>query len=401
MRAALLDRGLEEAEADALLVVSSSSRDPDIAAFTGPVHLGECFVLSVRGRAPVLGFLVDMERGEAASSGLELAAVSETVLRLRREGLDEAEIWVEVLSRALGEAGLAGRTVALGGSQPAGRVHSVLSALEDRGYHFASGHDLLRRLRKPKSPRELESVRAAASGVRLAFRRVAEILAGAAIRAGELWFEERPLTAGFLRREISHTLSAAGLEQPDGNIVSCGAAAAVPHTRGGDPERLIPGKSIIVDLYPKGDLYADCTRTFCVGPPEEALEAAHRHCREAVELARAGAAPGGSASDLHQQVCRHFEARGHATGNSEPGTREGYVHGLGHGVGYELHELPSFRSEAGAEGLLEPGDVFTLEPGLYSPEKGYGVRLEDLYVMHEGGVENLTPLPYDLDPRSW
>ena len=55
----------------------------------------------------------------------------------------------------------------------------------------------------------------------------------------------------------------------------------------------------------------------------------------------------------------------------------------------------------GAVGLLETGDVVTLEPGLYYPDAGWAVRLEDLLALREGGVDNLTPLPYDLDPRAW
>ena len=85
----------------------------------------------------------------------------------------------------------------------------------------------------------------------------------------------------------------------------------------------------------------------------------------------------------------------------EPATTTGYVHGLGHGVGFELHEYPSFRREAGEEGVLEVGDLLTLEPGLYDPEAGWGVRLEDLVYLGPDGPESLTPLPYDLDPRAW
>ena len=86
---------------------------------------------------------------------------------------------------------------------------------------------------------------------------------------------------------------------------------------------------------------------------------------------------------------------------SHPGTTRGYVHGLGHGVGFELHEYPSFRRHAGPEGVLAAGDVITLEPGLYEPEQGFGVRLEDLVALVADGSENLTPLPYELDPRAW
>src|SRR6185436_665577 len=63
---------------------------------------------------------------------------------------------------------------------------------------------------------------------------------------------------------------------------------------------------------------------------------------------------------------------------SHPGTLVGYVHNLGHGVGFDLHEFPTFKKASGAEGVLREGDVFTLEPGLYSVEERYGVRLEDL-----------------------
>ena len=80
----------------------------------------------------------------------------------------------------------------------------------------------------------------------------------------------------------------------------------------------------------------------------------------------------------------------------------GYVHNLGHGVGLDLHEQPTFKKVSGAEGVLRAGDVFTLEPGLYHPEQGFGIRLEDLVRFGpEGELENLTPLPYELDPRAY
>jgi Xaa-Pro aminopeptidase len=106
--------------------------------------------------------------------------------------------------------------------------------------------------------------------------------------------------------------------------------------------------------------------------------------------------------DLQEAVCRHFQDLGHPTPVSHPGTEVGYVHNLGHGVGHELHEYPSFRKEAGVEGVLAVGDVIAVEPGLYDPEAGWGVRLEDLLVLGpEGIAEDLTPLPYALDPRAW
>jgi Xaa-Pro aminopeptidase len=105
--------------------------------------------------------------------------------------------------------------------------------------------------------------------------------------------------------------------------------------------------------------------------------------------------------DLQVAACARFHDAGHATPIHDEGSRQGYVHGLGHGVGYELHELPSFARGAGEEGTLAEGDVFTLEPGLYEPDAGWGVRVENLLLMGARRAETLTPLPYDLDPRAW
>jgi Xaa-Pro aminopeptidase len=70
-------------------------------------------------------------------------------------------------------------------------------------------------------------------------------------------------------------------------------------------------------------------------------------------------------------------------------------------VGFDLHEFPTFKKASGGEGVLREGDVFTLEPGLYDPAEGWGVRLEDLVYLSPEGLETLTPLPYAMDPRAW
>jgi Xaa-Pro aminopeptidase len=161
-------------------------------------------------------------------------------------------------------------------------------------------------------------------------------------------------------------------------------------------------ESLIVDLFPRRRLFADCTRTFCVGRPPPALATAHGAVFAALSLARKRARPGVHGFAIQEEVCRHFESLGYATLVGSPGTTTGYVHGLGHGVGFEVHELPHFRAAGqDGDGTIERGDVFTLEPGLYDPEAGWAVRLEDLCRLGARGLENLTPLSYDLDPRAW
>ncbi len=421
-RFARLAAGLAERGCDALLVVARSAADPDLAAFVGDAHLGEAFLLAPRDPAhgPArLGYLTPMERDEAAATGLlPLDPKSLGVDRWGTSQPDPAELLAAVVAKGLELCGIApgapfdaasGR-LALAGHGQAGVLWAACSRLAALGWTLVPGNDLVLHFRKDKSAGELAAIRAAAEGANAAFRAVARLLAAAVELpapngVGELWLEGEPLRIARLRAEIARTLADRGLEQPRGNIVAAGGEAAVPHSAGAQERVLRPGEALIVDLYPHGRLFADCTRTFCIGEPPEALARAHAQIAEALALAHRLARPGARGWDLQEEVCALLGGYGHPTPISHPGTTVGYVHGLGHGVGFDLHEYPSFRKDTGAEGLLAVGDVITLEPGLYQPEtegeSGWGVRLEDLVALTPVGPELLTPLPYDLDPRAW
>ncbi len=352
---------------------------------------------------PRLGFLTAMEREEAAASGcLPLDPDDLGVRELQEGGASPAELWSGLLAGALDRCGVRPGPVGLAGRLPAGLLSEILERLGEAGWTFRSAQEALLLARKKKDAAALDAARAAARGAASAFRRVAKILAAAGLDGGRATRAGEALTAGDLRRAVAETLAAHGLEQPEGNIVATGAAAGVPHTQGDSSVVLVPGEAIVVDLFPKGHLFADCTRTFCLGPPPAALVAAHRAVVETLLAAREEARPGVAGWDLHEAACRRLAAAGYRTPITHPGTRSGYVHGLGHGVGFELHELPSFRRDAGEAGRLAAGDLFTLEPGVYEPEAGFGVRLEDLCALgSDGRLEVLTPLPYALDPQTW
>jgi len=403
----------------ALLVLAESARDPDVAHFAGALHVGRCLLVLPRRGAPRLGYFTPMERDEAAASGLRLLTPHDLGLpRAQREGWSEARTLAAAASAALTASGAEPGRVALAGHGPAGTYHQAARQLAGAGWSPVDGNDLARRLRKRKAARQLAGIRRAAAGTVTAFRRVAELLAAAEARprgattantgatGPDLRLAGEALTVGRLRAEIAAVLAAHGLEQPAGNIVAPGRDAAVPHSAGRDERVLRAGESLVVDLYPAAPPFADCTRTFCVGRAPEALVAAHAAVREALDGAHRSARPGVRGADLQRAACDSLEARGYPTLLSDPETDRGYVHNLGHGVGYELHEYPSFRKQAGAEGVLEAGDVLTLEPGLYDPAAGWGVRLEDLVWLRgeragETAAEILTPLPYELDPRAW
>jgi len=397
-----LDRQLEELGAEALLIFASSSRDADLARWVGPVHLGLSLLVAPRGGEPRLGFFTPMEREEAASTGL--AVLDPAALELPRwteEGLEPPVLLGTVANRALSLAGIAPGRVALAGHGPVGVIQGACALLAKAGWTLVPGNSLSLLLRKRKTPQELAALRSAAEGTGRAMREVAALLARAEPRAEGLVLEGEPLTIARLRAAAGRTLAAHGLEQPEGNIIAPAEEGAVPHSTGTPDRVLRPGESLVVDLFPKGRLFADLSRTFCIGQPPESLARAHAAVLDALERSHRAAAPGIRGNEIHDDVCRRLEAAGYATTLSQPQTTTGYVHGLGHGVGYQLHEYPTFKKRTGAEGVLGEGDVFTLEPGLYDPQAGWGVRLEDLVHLGPDGPENLTPLPYDLDPRAW
>ncbi len=437
-----LAAGLAEMGCQALLVVARSASDPDLAPFLGvPGHLGAALLVVPRGGRPRLAYLTPMERDEAAAAGLALITPEEMeVLRADSEAPAPAAHLAWVIGRALAASGVPPGRVALAGLAPAGELHAACTALAGRGWEWVAGNELVRRVRKRKTAPELAAIRRAAAAAMDVLRAVARCLADARpaaageaglLAAGEarlpaaagearsaaageeaaagagLWLDGRPLTVGRLRAAASRLMADLGVEQPHGNILAPGDEAGVPHSAGSDGRVLRSGEPLIVDLFPRcagrgqPPLYADCTRTLCAGEPPAAVVRAHGALLAALDAARSLAVPGARGWDLQEAVCLQLEQAGYPTPLHHPGTTTGYVHNLGHGIGYELHELPIFRKVAGAEGVLAEGDVFTLEPGLYDPAAGYGVRLEDLCYLGPGGLEVLTPLPYDLDPRRW
>jgi Xaa-Pro aminopeptidase len=206
------------------------------------------------------------------------------------------------------------------------------------------------------------------------------------------------VTCEELRGEATRVFSERGMTVPDIVIVSHGAQSAVAHEPGAGP--IAVGEPVIVDLYPRdpdSGCYADMTRTFCAGEPPAELVQHHHLCREALGRAVAGIRPGMTGEDVFGLACDVFEEHGYPTQRTKAKDEvleEGFYHGLGHGVGLEVHELPLL-GRNGHE--LVSGDVLAVEPGLY--RKGFGgCRLEDLVLVTDDGCDVVTDYPYDLAP---
>jgi Xaa-Pro aminopeptidase len=260
---------------------------------------------------------------------------------------------------------------------------------------------VLLRAMATKDEAEVEHIRHMGEVTTAVVDLVADFLTSQHVRDGVLVKPDgQPLTIGEVKSRINLWLAERGAENPEGTIFAIGRDAGVPHSAGNLDDPLRQGQTIIFDIYPceaGGGYFYDFTRTWCLGyATDEALAlyedvlAVYRQLMNELEV-------GSLCRDYQKRTCDLFEARGHPTIQSNPQTQEGYVHGLGHGVGLHIHEQPALGRYAAEKDRLSPGMVVTVEPGLYYPERGLGVRLEDtVYVRPDGRIEILAEYPLDL-----
>jgi Xaa-Pro aminopeptidase len=214
-------------------------------------------------------------------------------------------------------------------------------------------------------------------------------IAAAAELADEvwLWSVERGL-GGYPEREVARAAEARirelGGDPSFPAIVAAGPNGALPHAEPG--ERVIgDGELVVFDMGAKLDGYcSDGTRTFAVGEPDERAREAYETVRSAQGAALDAIAAGIGGEALDAVAREAIAAAGHG---------ERFGHGLGHGVGLEVHEAP--RLSPRSEDTLAAGEVVTIEPGVYLPGE-LGVRIEDLVVVTDDGCRNLSGLPKEL-----
>ena len=252
------------------------------------------------------------------------------------------------------------------------RAHRRLAEKAGEGVELVPAGGLVERLREQKDEGELRSMRAAAQIADVVYEEVRE--------RGLVGRSEREVARSMVRR--MEDLGAEGPSFPP--IVAAGANGALPHAEPRDAE--IPaGTLVVIDAGARVDGYcSDCTRTFATGPLDdgavEVYELVLRAQQEALAAARAGA----ERREVDGVARRIIEEAGHG---------ERFGHGLGHGVGLEIHEDP--RLTRVAQGDLSEGNTVTIEPGVYLPGR-FGVRIEDLVAITADGPEVLTAFPKEL-----
>lgn len=249
--------------------------------------------------------------------------------------------------------------------------------------------------RKRKTKDEIEKLRNAVRLAEQALEKGIDIISQADIDSqGYLQWNGAELTAERLRGEINvEILRGGGL--PSRTITAPGKQAADPHEVGFGP--IAAGQPVVLDIFPRVEstgYHGDLTRTVVKGKAPEIVTQAYEAVMEAKKTGLQSLKPGIPASLPHQKAAAILEAHGFTTGRDKQNRPCGFFHGLGHGIGLEIHEDPRLTPKTNY--ILETGNVVTVEPGLYYPEWG-GVRLEDVAVITETGFENLTSVPMILE----
>ena len=374
-----------------VLVYADSMRSPELRHEV-PLAVPDPFLYVEHGderHAVVVSFEID--RIEALGVGVKTHPLEEFGYdELLAHGMTRDEAACEVAVRACRSLGV--ETAAVPPTFPV----ELADHLRSHGITLEPARELFEMRRRVKNEFELAGIRRAQRGCEAAMAAACELLRRAESSNGTLTADGEPLTCERLKLVVEGVFGEHGLSAEE-FVVSHGPQTAIGHEMGSGP--VAPSEPIVFDLFPRdreSGCYADMTRTFVVGNPDDELARYQELCREALDRSLEAIRPGVAGSDVHRLVCDFFHEHGFPTQLSkQPGEvlREGFYHGLGHGVGLEVHEKPALGR--GRDELIA-GDVVAVEPGLYRQGFG-GCRLEDLVLVTEDGAQNLTDYPYELE----
>lgn len=250
--------------------------------------------------------------------------------------------------------------------------HARLVELLGDGAELVGVAGLVERLRRVKDAEEIERIAAAAG---IADAALLDVLDG-----GVIGRTERELML-----KLEHGMRERGAAGPSfDSIVAAGPHGALPHAQPRDVQ-VRQGDLVVFDwgAY-AGGYCSDCTRTVAAGEPGPAAREAYELVLGAQLAGLDAVRAGGDGREIDKVARDIIDGAGHA---------EHYGHGLGHGVGLEIHEAP--RLSVRSTDTLETGEVVTVEPGVYIPGE-FGIRIEDLVVVEPEGCRILTPLPKQL-----
>jgi Xaa-Pro aminopeptidase len=275
---------------------------------------------------------------------------------------------------------------------------SVLVILQQLGYDVKVVEDLIPDARATKTSDEIKQIRKAGDATVGSISKVVEMIKDSEVAANKkLMHDGSPLTVGKVKLALEHFLLDKNAECSEDTILAVGKKAFDWHYLGKTEDVLKAETPIILDVFPRLKLeryIADVTRTIVKGTPpkrvKEMFEAVQASADAAVDVLTHGA----KIDDVNLACFNTLREHGFDSRRLNPEAKDGMTHGLGHGIGLEVHEKPSMYKH---EDHFSAGHVMAIEPGVYLENAG-GVRIENDYVVTKGKAELLTR---NLDTIIW
>ncbi|NHI82954.1 MAG: aminopeptidase P family protein [Candidatus Thorarchaeota archaeon] len=381
-----LDRLMQKYEVDAIFAYGSAFEVPDIYWLT-------------RFRSPDdIGVFQQKDENLIGITGLN------TLDRLKNESIventyDATDLYMELITsgkrltdnperfwgKILGEI-FDGKTIGISNALPA----YLVIGLQKLGYDVKAVSDLFLEGRATKSKRELELIKKAGDATMGAISQVIEFVKETDVGPNKtLMHNGTPVTVGAIKLSLDHFLIDQGAESAEDCIVAVGEKGFDWHYLGNPEDKLKAEVPIIIDVFPrlKRERYiADVTRTIVKSTVSKKLRDMFEAVYEA-HMASVDALTAGVQIDEINMACYNtLRKHGYKSRRLDPETKDGMTHGLGHGIGLEVHEQPSTYDR---DGHFEVGHVITIEPGVYFEGFG-GVRIEDDYAVTTGKATHLT-----------
>jgi Xaa-Pro aminopeptidase len=409
-----LDALMKARGMDAILVLGNATHNPPMYYLTGGGHISSALLIKKAGEPGVL-VCNDMEREEAAKSGLKVVPFStyNYEAALKEAGGDPALASAVRFRKIFADQGVQGRVGVYGitdvGSTLATLDHLRNIAPEIQLVGEPRDESIFMHAMETKDETEVARIRQMGKVTTTVVGHVAQLLTNSRVREDEVLLKEdgSPLTIADVKSFIDLWLARMGAENPEGCIFAIGRDAGVPHSVGTPADYLRLGKTIVFDIYPceaGGGYFYDFTRTWSLGYATPEAQELYDEVKFVYDKVAENLDLNAPFKDYQKLVCETYEQDGHKTPLHTAAPVEGYVHSLGHGVGLNVHERPWSGLTAADDNLLKPGVVVTSEPGLYYPDRGMGVRIEDtLWVRPDGTMEVLAEYPYDfvLEMKHW
>lgn len=400
-----LDRLMQQRQLDVLIIEGADGLSQYSASWNYMTRHQKLsgFVVKKRGeRAKILYH--PMEQQQAEASGLDPVSYGRWDLKkIAQDTSTRLESSTELWKQIFRDLELSGRVAWYGASDASGLLALVdslrrnLPSVEIVGEYENSVLDIARRTKDADEIAAMEDVGKRTCEV---VGRVVDFIKSGLERHGRLVDSRGEwVTIGTIKKLIRRECDERNMDVGD-PIFAQGRDAGIPHAHGDEDAVLVFGDPIVFDIYPKcrkTGFYHDMTRTFAIGHASAETQRVYDDVMHAFTTIMNEFKAGERCKKYQDRCCELFKGCGHLTIQDKWPLEEGYNHSLGHGLGLEVHEPLAFSSFADRGDILEPGNVFTHEPGLYYPSKNIGVRIEDtLVVEKDGSVRTITPFPYDL-----